>query len=116
MLNCCQKCLNMNKIILYVVLLFVVIFSHGCASQKVLIDTPKIKIIKPERCISENTKLPFKPFKYTIDNDKFTLDNTNLTILNQNIVTLKTAYEELKMCYTNQMEYYEELVEIFTKN
>ena len=96
----------MNKIILYVVLLFIVIFSHGCACRKVLVDTPKIKIIKPERCISENTKLPFKPFKYTIDNDKFTLDNTNQTILNQNIVTLKTAYEELKMCYTNQIDYY----------
>ena len=54
MLNCCQKCLNMNKIILYVVLLFVVIFSHGCACRKVLVDTPKIKIIKPEHCNTQN--------------------------------------------------------------
>ena len=106
MQNCCQKCLNMNKIILYVVLLFVVIFSHGCTSQKVLVDTPKIKIIKPECCISANKKLSFKPFKYTIENSKFTLDNANLTILNQNIATIKNAYEELKVCYTNQIDYY----------
>ena len=116
MRNCCQKCLIMNKIILYVVLLFVVIFSHGCACRKVLVDTPKIKIIKPERCISASTKLPFKPFKYIIENDKLVLDNSNLAILNQNIVKLKNAYKELKICYTNQIEYYEELVEIFTKN
>ena len=70
MRNCCQKCLNMNKIILYVVLLFVVIFSNGCANKKVFVDTPKIKIIKPEHCISEYTKLPFKPFKYSIENNK----------------------------------------------
>ena len=104
--NCCQKCLNMNKIILYVVLLFVVIFSHGCTRQKVLVDTPKIKIIEPERCISNNTKPLFKPFKYTIENDKLVLDHQNLAILNQNITTLKNAYEELKMCYTNQVDYY----------
>ena len=96
----------MNKIILYVVLLFVVIFSHGCARQKVLVDTPKINVIEPERCISASTKLPCKPFKYTIDNNKFVLDNDNLSILNQNIATLKTAYEELKVCYTNQIDYY----------
>ena len=96
----------MNKIILYVVLLFVVIFSHGCACRKVLVDTPKIKIIEPERCISASTKLLFKPFKYTIENDKLVLDNQNLTILNQNIAALKNAYEELKLCYTNQIDYY----------
>ena len=106
MLNCCQKCLIMNKIILYVVLLFVVIFSHSCARQKVLVDTPKIKIIEPERCISDDTKLPFKPFKYQIENGKLVLDNKNLIILNQNITVLKTAYEELKLCYTNQIDYY----------
>ena len=106
MLNCCQKCLNMNKIILYVVLLFVVIFSHGCACRKVLVDTPKIKIIEPERCISASTKPPCKPFKYTIENNKFVLDNGNLSILNQNIAALKNAYEELKLCYTNQIDYY----------
>lgn len=106
MRNCCQKCLIMNKIILYVVLLFVVIFSHGCACRKVLVDTPKIKIIEPERCVSANTKLPFKPFKYTIENNKFVLDNGNLTALNQNIAALKNAYEELKVCYTNQIDYY----------
>ena len=110
--NCCQKCLIMNKIILYVVLLFVVIFSHGCAGQKVLVDTPKIKIIEPERCISANTKLPFKPFKYTIENNKFVLDNGNLIILNQNIAILKNAYEELKMCYTNQVEYYMKIIKL----
>ena len=112
MQNCCQKCLNMNKIILYVVLLFVVIFSNGCTRQKVLVDTPKINVIEPERCISADTKLPFKPFKYTIENDKFVLDNDNLTILNQNIATLKTAYEELKVCYTNQMEYYMKIIKL----
>ena len=96
----------MNKIIPYVVLLFVVIFSHGCTRQKVLVDAPKIKIIEPEHCISADTKLPFKPFKYTIENNKFVLDNGNLTILNQNIAILKNAYEELKLCYTNQIDYY----------
>ena len=106
MQNCCQKCLIMNKIILYVVLLFVVIFSHGCVCRKVLVDTPKIKIIEPERCISASTKPPFKPFKYTIENNKFVLDNDNLSILNQNVANLKTAYEELKVCYTNQINYY----------
>ena len=106
MQNCCQKCLNMNKIILYVALLFVVIFSHGCARQKVSVDTPKIKIIEPERCVSADTKLPFKPFKYTIENNKFVLDDDNLTALNQNIAILKNAYEELKLCYTNQIDYY----------
>ena len=106
MRNCCQKCLNMNKIILYVVLLFVVIFSNGCANKKVFVDTPKIKIIEPERCILANTKLLFKPFKYTIENNKFVLDNDNLTILNQNIAILKNSHEELKVCYTNQIDYY----------
>ena len=96
----------MNKIILYVVLLFVVIFSHGCACRNVLVDTPKIKIIEPERCISASTKPLFKPFKYTIENNKFVLDNDNLTILNQNVANLKNAYEELKVCYTNQIDYY----------
>lgn len=116
MQNCCQKCLNMNKIILYVVLLFAVIFSHCCTRQKVLVDTPKIKIIKPERCISVYTKLPFKPFKYAIENNTCVLDNDNLSILNQNIATIKHSYEELKVCYANQMAYYEELVDIFTKS
>ena len=102
----------MNKIILYVVLLFVVIFSHGCACRKVLVDTPKIKIIEPERCISASTKPPCKPFKYTIENNKFTLDNDNLAILNQNVATLKTAYEELKVCYINQVEYYMKIVKL----
>ena len=106
MQNCYQKCLIMNKKILYVVLLFVVIFSHGCACQKVLVDSPKIKIIEPERCISASTKPPFKPFKYTIENNKFVLDDDNLTALNQNIAILKNAYEELKLCYTNQIDYY----------
>ena len=96
----------MNKIILYVVLLFVVIFANGCISKKVLVDTPKIKIIEPERCVSASTKPLFKPFKYTIENNKFVLDNGNLTALNQNITALKTAYEELKVCYANQIDYY----------
>jgi hypothetical protein len=96
----------MNKIILYIVLLFVVIFSHGCACRKVLVDTPKIQIIEPERCVSASTKLPFKPFKYQIENGKLVFDNKNLIILNQNIAILKTAYEELKLCYTNQIDYY----------
>ena len=96
----------MNKIILYVELLYVVIFANGCIGKEVLVDTPKIKIIEPERCISASTKPPFKPFKYTIENNKFTLDNDNLSILNQNIATLKNAYEELKLCYTNQIDYY----------
>ena len=112
MQNYCQKCLIMNKIILYVVLLFVVIFSNGCACRKVLVDAPKIKIIAPDRCISANAKLPFKPFKYTIENNKFTLDNGNLSILNQNIAILKTAYEELKVCYANQVEYYMKIIKL----
>ena len=106
----------MNKIILYVVLLFVVIFSHGCACRKVLVDTPKIKIIEPERCVSANTKLQFTPFKYSIENNTCVLDNDNLSILNQNIATIKHSYEALKVCYANQMAYYEELVDIFTKS
>ena len=106
MQNCCQKCLIMNKIILYVVLLFVVIFSHGCACRKVLVNTPKIQIIKPERCISASTKPPCKPFEYNIENGKLVLDNKNLITLNQNIAIIKTAYEELKLCYTNPIDYY----------
>ena len=102
----------MNKIILYVELLYVVIFANGCIGKEVLVDTPKIKIIEPERCISASTKPPFKPFKYTIENNKFTLDNDNLAILNQNIATLKTAYEELKVCYINQVEYYMKIVKL----